>query len=379
MVLIFKSLVKLLLLKLSNLIPKDHNLWIIGAWYGKTYNDNSKYLFEYINKTKKNIKIVWLTKNYKVITYIKEKGFEVHHFFSPLALLYGFRAGVAIFSSSLTYDLNSWCISEQTKKVQLWHGAGIKKIYPLEDCRSYSLITASSLAIKKKFEECFGVDKKEIKITGFPRTDGLLQKALFDSSINKTILDLKGAGNKIGIYLPTFRKTSGFEPLKNFIDNQNKINSFFKKQRIHLFIKPHFFYDINNQLPKLDEIKYSNLHYFYENGIKDDLYSILGLVDFLITDYSSVYTDFLFFDKPIIFTPFDLFRYKNKDQGLYFDYNSVTPGPKAKSWNDVFKYLKDYKKTNSLYKNERQRILTFFHQYKDQNNCERVYKAIISL
>lgn len=45
-----------------------------------------------------------------------------------------------------------------------------------------------------------------------------------------------------------------------------------------------------------------------------DLYEILPHTDLLITDYSSVYFDYLLLDKPIVFTPTDLGEYsKNED------------------------------------------------------------------
>ena len=42
----------------SRLIPKKKGLWIFGAWYGEKYGDNTKYLFEHINKNEPDIRSV---------------------------------------------------------------------------------------------------------------------------------------------------------------------------------------------------------------------------------------------------------------------------------------------------------------------------------
>ena len=47
----------------SQLVPKKKKLWVFGAWNGKKYGDNSKYLFEYINLNGTEIRPIWLTQN----------------------------------------------------------------------------------------------------------------------------------------------------------------------------------------------------------------------------------------------------------------------------------------------------------------------------
>ncbi len=60
-----------------------------------------------------------------------------------------------------------------------------------------------------------------------------------------------------------------------------------------------------------------------------DVYPILKESDLLITDYSSVYFDYLYLDREIVFYPYDLDYYKNDDRGLMFEYNEFTPGEKS--------------------------------------------------
>ena len=63
----------------------------------------------------------------------------------------------------------------------------------------------------------------------------------------------------------------------------------------------------------------------------------------LITDYSSIYLDYMVLENPIIFLPYDLKEYEGS-VGFTMDYNQNTPGPKPKDFSDFlteFKNIKD--------------------------------------
>ncbi len=45
---------------------------------------------------------------------------------------------------------------------------------------------------------------------------------------------------------------------------------------------------------------------------KSDAYPLLSLCDALLTDYSSIYFDFLLLDRPMIFYPYDFEDYVTK-------------------------------------------------------------------
>ena len=52
------------LFRVLKLVPfRKKNTWVFGCWIGKKYDDNAKFLFEYVNKNHSNIRCVWLTRN----------------------------------------------------------------------------------------------------------------------------------------------------------------------------------------------------------------------------------------------------------------------------------------------------------------------------
>ena len=62
---------------------------------------------------------------------------------------------------------------------------------------------------------------------------------------------------------------------------------------------------------------------------ESDMYPLFSKVDLLITDYSSIFFDFLLTDKPVLFYPYDKDDYLTKDRSMYDEYDTVTPGHKA--------------------------------------------------
>ena len=104
---------------------------------------------------------------------------------------------------------------------------------------------------------------------------------------------------------------------------------------------------------------------------------MLPETDFLVTDYSSVFFDYLLLNKPIIFTPFDYQEYLQNDRELYYAYDSVTPGPKAYDWAETMNFIEDAVNSPETFEKEREKVSSIFCAYRDGQNSKRVYEAIM--
>ena len=95
----------------------------------------------------------------------------------------------------------------------------------------------------------------------------------------------------------------------------------------------------------------------------------------MITDYSSVFFDFAYMKKPVIFYQFDEaeFRTNQYRQG-YFDYHDNVIGDWCGSNEDCLNLL-ERQILNDCPENNK--IEEFFEVYDDKN-CERIYRAILS-
>ena len=109
----------------SCILPKDKNLWVFGAWFGRRYADNSRYVFEYAQRDK-DIKAVWISKARAVVAKIRKDGGTAFLSYSPKGICHMLKAGIAIVSNG-QLDINAALVGGAVK-VQLWHGAPMKKL-----------------------------------------------------------------------------------------------------------------------------------------------------------------------------------------------------------------------------------------------------------
>jgi len=420
--LFFLEILHLVLYWIAVRMPVDKNFWIFGAWFGETYSGNSKYLFEYVVKNECNIKAVWLTRSRKLTVELRRKGFNVYYFYSPIGIWYALRAGVAVFCVGYTSDLPSFCIYRSKKLIQLWHGIGPKKVgvlnkhplpttrelfpsfkhknieviilnlwkllfkarftnvdvlpYKMEQYDLYTSILSLSPITKKKMIDVFNVqrDKSDkVVVTGFPRNDALFRKVSNPNRISRIIDNIHGKGEKVGFYLPTHRQEGRKTMLKEISNglrlNKNKLVS----KKIHLLVKLHHFHNTERT-----KVKIENVTFVTTDDIEGDIYPLLSMSDFLITDYSSVYIDYLLVDKPIIFFIYDIREYMCNEREFYFSFKDITPGPKVLSWSSLLSEVHNQLEKDG-YKIARRDTRKLFHTYNDASSSRRVVDQIYTL
>jgi len=374
----------------SRFVRKDKNIWIFGALFGGKYMGNSKYLFEYVNRNYPDIRAIWMTRNKQVLELVRSKGYEAYPAYSLKGCWLSMKSKVGVVSHSKIRDLRPFVMTRKARLVQLWHGIPLKKtgfddtLFAFKKLllfragfavlsficpsfrRRYDLVAATSEENREKFKTAFNVYWDRIKITGYPCND-----ALFAEKTEET-----DTGTVEGVYAPTFRGKEGseFDLLGEYGFDVKKIEDFLEKKNIRLYLKLHPF---NFSPPHLlEQIEASKHIMFFK---EDDIYGSLNRFSFLITDYSSIYFDFLLLDRPIVFAPFDMTDYVKHQREFNYNYNDVTPGPKAKDWDEVLQYIEESLSDPDKYKSERERVRKIFHKYCDGHSSERVYREIIKL
>jgi CDP-glycerol glycerophosphotransferase (TagB/SpsB family) len=101
----------------------------------------------------------------------------------------------------------------------------------------------------------------------------------------------------------------------------------------------------------------------------------------LITDYSSVFFDVAYMNKPIVFYHFDYdeFRQKHLSEG-YFSYEKDGMGPIAHDEKELIDLILDSYSDQGFYTKDRyvERTKRFF-PLQDADNCQRIYDEIKSV
>jgi CDP-glycerol glycerophosphotransferase (TagB/SpsB family) len=363
----------LYLIVLSPFIKRDNNLWLFGNRGGWYYTDNSKYLFEYIadNKTEKSI---WITRRKNIYNYLKVKGYNVEIAYSLKGCLAILKAGVGIVSVSRA-DISTKGVAD-IKFIQLWHGTPIKSIDIGLLNENYDMVTVAAKGYLDNTDLMSTSKDYNYTLTGFPRND------IFSHPPNIQLLEsLKKEYEfeKIIFYLPTYRSYNNdneFDLLKDYNFSLKKIEGILKAEKALLLFKPHpvdfSSYDYS------DFFKSKNIHIIAPDSVFTDVYDYLPLTDIMISDYSGILLDFLITEKPVIFAPFDIDKYK-KEVSFCIRYDDICCGPVCNNWDEVCEAIYELLSRKDRWANERAKVNQRFNFYQDGNSSERVYNAICGL
>ena len=396
-----KCLVKLLLKKqiisliyrvLANAykIFKRKPIWIVSDRI-QAAEDNGQAFFEYLmNKDIKDKKIYFdigsKSKDYQKL--IKKYPNNIIKHKSLMHKILFLNADMILSSQADNYVYNlfgngKYYIGDlyHFKFIFLQHGITYNDLSPWlnVNSRKIDLILTASEKEKKSIVEDFRYNypSNYVVTTGFARYDKLLLKDI--TPINQIVImptwrkklvsevDLNTGLRK---YDPNFKNTDYFKFYNNLINNSKLIKALEKYNYKIKFI-PH-----PNMMAQLKDFT-ANDYVFFERG------NVIYSTEFkqnklLITDYSSVFFDFAYLKKPIIYTQFDSENFYDGqlyNKG-YFDFEKNGYGEITKNVEEtvelIIKYISNDCKISKKYL---ERINNFF-VYNDTNNCERIYNEL---
>lgn len=381
---LFNMIIALIIYPFKKNSFKNKRIWLIGGHSGDIYDDNSKFLYEYILNNHKEISIYWVIgENSKVKDKIPGRKIikgSIENY------LYYYNSEVIIFSHAPSADIAPYNFAipilnkfhKKTFKVFLNHGAiSFKKRKPMNKkfeklienlMKSYNMATAISDFEKEIMVNEWGMDKDSVCILGSARQDNL---PLYSNLSSRDIL-----------YMPTWRDWIKFGE-KEFIETEyfNNIMSFLNDERLNKVLEENNvnikFYMHHLMHEFIDDIK-ENITgkriVFLDKDVtlaNEITSSIAG-----ITDYSGIAMDFMYMNRPILFYQFDVEKYKI-EVGSYIDLDNEMFASVAYNKNQaVEELIKMIKKEFILTESQKDARNKFF-RYNDNNNCKRIYDCII--
>ncbi|WP_333497671.1 CDP-glycerol glycerophosphotransferase family protein [Kluyvera sp. CHPC 1.2972] len=371
-----KRILHFCLYGISFFIPRNKKLWVFGSFSG--YTDNSRYFYEYISKNKKEIKAIWIAITPSLAYDLRRNGIPAYYRWTLKGIYFTLRARVYIYTG-YSSDINFFT-SGGAILINLWHGIPLKKIEfdintkPLVDkIKDATLLTKfinpqhhkspdlllspSRFVSQYSFIRAFRLKNESNILEGcYPRVINLLERSRE-----------KNEGNRkyVFFYVPTWRDSGGDFLAKSNIDFL-KLNDFLALNNAELKIKLHPATNININIDD-----YSNLSLISKSI---DINETLALADCLITDYSSVYFDYLYLDRPIIFYTFDADDYL-QEREMYFNFGEHMPGQIVNTFSDLLNEMKDTISCDK-HKDNRNAVFDIFGN-KEHQSYKFLYKNII--
>lgn len=350
---------------------KDSKVWLFGAQGGFSYSDNTKYFFEWMLKENLDEKCYWITKDKEIYEDLKSKNIPVVFFYSLKDILFIAKAKYLVCTHSHTGNDVYKFVKKSKRLITLWHGIPLKKmgelsknsyrrILPIKNEPDIFLVTSDRDA--DLFSELYNISRDRFFVGSYPRVNDLISRA---------------EENNIVLYAPTFRDKMGQDYYDNNlfpgIGDLKDLNDILVEFDYEFIIKLHPY--INAKFPDLSG--FSNISIL---EAWDDIQDVLCQAEILITDYSSVYFDYLNLDREIVFFIPDYQWYSKKEnRGFIYSYEDVTPGVKLKSWVGINSYLlsKLASKENKIhsYSEQRKEVLDFFYTARRLNNYDLLCKC----
>ena len=363
-------------------IRPDSHIWLFSSTDNSHYNYNSRYLFEYVKENLPEITPLFVINDPELRNSLSSKYGK--QYFIETESIQGIRqalsAGVWFTSAGLpAYGTG---LHKKRLIINLWHGVPLKKIALLDPnlkkaariyfkkifSENYTCILTTSHELIPLMARSFAVSEDKIKVWGQPRNDGLFQKNDCREILGQLFPDLPEY-TKTVLYAPTFRDYGQVQlfPFKDF--DQKQLEAFLDEKNMLPFIRTHVA-EQGSAAPYLGKrIR------FLGNEQAEDVTGILNIFDCLITDYSSIYIDYLLTDKPMIFLPYDRQQYLD-GRGMNFDYDDETPGPKPETFND---FLDALSPKEDFWKSERTRVNRLINEIQHPSAadiCNKILKMI---
>ncbi len=356
----------------------DEQQIFFDSFEGMGYQDNGKYLAEYLIKNHPELKLIWDVSDFCDCEFPEQ--IKVVKRLSPEYYAAFFTSHFLVSNNGTEDDLPK---KKGQYYINTWHGTGpFKKVgrsmnnvsefvidtFKLRSERT-DLMISNSADNSDMFRTSF-MYEGEIAEWGCPRVDILLNDS---GQVARNCREKLGLSHDVGVVLfaPTFR-----DDLDKSYDNYDidcnalieKLRDRFGKDFIVLF-REHSYLHRSNIVHKTNG-------YWKDVSRYPDVMELLLIADVLITDYSSIMWDFSLMKRPVFLYQKDLQEYIDTDRDFYWPVETW-PYPKTNNLDMLYRLIEEF--DEKKYLNELESFFEKDPSYDDGHACERLASRIIHL
>lgn len=366
------------LVKFVSFLPR-HNIIIFESM--PSFADNTYWFFKYLienTDVAKKYKLVWRV---RTVDDIRDEvcGKKIKCIVkNPKTTKQKIELGYYWNFAKFIVDCNDYVYKKHPRQKRVFLGHGM----PMKIVKDYDLIKGDvdmNMITTYNFNKHFydiGDKDENMRNYGYCRTDVMVENSGIRKDRDKTYI----------IWMPTYRQHTRANSLRienNFPlglpviksnEQMAEINEFLKENNTVLYLRPHPAQDVS--VMKLDEM--SNIIIADNKYLGDmQIYDFLTGTDALITDYSSVYYDYLMIDRPIALAIEDLDDFRAKWPMFFDDFKANYKCPYIYTLDDLKQFIKDVATDKDPYRDERTKARERFNDFTDGKTCERIYNFMV--
>ena len=223
------------------------------------------------------------------------------------------------------------------------------------------IVTSTQLEYESLFDEGYNYGDKVITLLGLPRYDnlnnqGYKKQIVIMPSWRNFLKDEKSLLN-----------SEYFHRFNSLVNNERMIEHA-KEKGYEIVFKPHP--ELVRYLELFDKNDYVQIDQFKKYQV------IFNESAVLVTDYSSIFFDFSYLKKPLIYYQYGNDYHYDSDNG-YFQYETMGFGPVIKEEDELVDKLIEYMDTGCVMEDVYKERVDKFFKYHDHNNSKRCYDWIM--
>ena len=358
--------------------------WVIcESFFGKSYSDSPKYIYEYLCKNYPGkYRFIWVVNSRTEIPYhpTKVKRFSIRYCY------YLARSKYNVFNVRQPEWMRK---REGNVFLETWHGTPLKKLVfdqeevmgasPLykaqfyKQSRVWDYLVAANKFSSEAFRSAFLFDKEMLEF-GYPRND-ILHSPNRDEIAAEIKRKLRIPENKKTIlYAPTWRDDEYYG--RGEYKFALKLDLHLLKKELGkdyvVLLRTHYFIADALDVTGLEDFAYNVCKY-------DDISELYLISDLLITDYSSVFFDYANLKRPILFYTYDLDKYRDMLRGFYMDIESEVPGPLLFTNEEVVEAIRNIDDISDQYQEKYRVFYERFCSLEDGHASENIAKRVFDL
>lgn len=363
--------------------PVEEKWVMFECFFGKSYGDNPKGIYEYMAKNLGNeYKLIWSMERVRgsKIPYahktVKRGGLRYAYYLA--------RCKYFVFN---TKQIGWFRKRPDQIFLETWHGTPLKRLaFDMEDnfsaapgykqqiyglTRKWDYLVSANSFSSEVFRSCFMYNGKMLEY-GYPRND-ILHRPDRDelaASIKKKLgipLDKKTI-----LYAPTWRDDEFYGA------GQYKFTLKLELPKLKAAIGDEYVILLRTHYYIADKLDVTGMEGFAYNLSKyDDIADIYLISDICITDYSSVFFDYANLKRPMLFYTYDMDKYRDMLRGFYFDMESTVPGPLLYTTEEVIDAIKNIDTVAAGFADRYDAFYERFCGWENGKASENIVKEVI--
>lgn len=377
-------------MELDRWAPKFDHWWAFPVCgYDHTLTGNERSIFEEVRHDPSIRKII-LTRSKPVDV----DGADVH--VVPLDSAVGremlARSRQIFVKHGVSVNLGLPLDSKLHNVVNLWHGIPLKRfgfasldtaaqrdVIAREHAMNRCVIASSEMDRLAMAAAFFPLTFDDVWVTGLPRNDFLLRP---DDQLPSDLADQQASlrsevgDRRLVLYLPTFRNAQAAGAYRFSEAEKAFLADWCDRQGAVIGVREHMADSGRTYSRDLEDVGALDL----SAARYPDIEVLYRVAAAMITDYSSCVVDFMLTGRPVISFAYDLDRYSEEERGLFYDLDTVLPGPVARDFGQLAQALEDlFEPRDDEAVASYSRCRSMFFDHLDDRSAVRVVRRVKTL